>query len=167
MGKTGPTQLSAWFDGHAAALALYARQWLEAGLAEDVVQDVFLRLARQRRQPDNAKAWLFRCVRNAAINVLRSQRRRRRHEQRRAAERASWFVSRGDELIDAEAAQAALAELPAEQREVIVLRIWAGLTLREAGEVVGQPVSTVFSRYRAGLAGLRERMRTSCKSEKT
>jgi RNA polymerase sigma-70 factor (ECF subfamily) len=50
-----------------------------------------------------------------------------------------------------------LANLPDEQREVIVLRLWSGLTLAEVAELCQAPVSTVFSRYRTGLAALRRR----------
>ncbi|MHC4716097.1 MAG: RNA polymerase sigma factor [Planctomycetota bacterium] len=164
MGSISAEQLTRWFDAHAAAMVLYARQWLGSGRAEDVVQDVFVRLMTQRRAPGNVKAWLFRCVRNAAFNELRSRRRRRKHHERLGAERATWFESRPDDVIDAAAVQAALAGLPAKQREVIVLRIWGGLTHREIGEVTGKPLSTVFSRYRTALARIRQRMEASCRT---
>lgn len=163
MGQIDPGDLSRWFEGYGTLLVLYARQWLEAGQAEDAVQDVFVRLISQPRPPECAKAWLFRSVRNAAISRLRSRRRRHRRRQRLAEDLPRWFDPRPDDLLDAEAVQAALASLPAGQREAIVLRIWAGMTLRETADVTGQPISTVFSRYRAGLAALRQRMETPCK----
>ena len=165
MGSISPEQIGRWYDAHSAALVLYVRQWLQAGLAEDVVQDVFVRLASQRRPVAHVKAWLFRSVRNAALNQLRSQRRRRRHEQRLAAERPTWFAARADDLVDAKAAQAALESLPPQQREIIVLRIWGQMTLAEAADIVGLPVSTVFGRYRAGLDEIRRRMKPSCKTK--
>lgn len=164
MESISPEQLAQWFDAHAAAMVLYARQWLGAGRAEDVVQDVFVRLMTQRRQPKNVRAWLFRCVRNAAMNELRSRRRRRDRHEQAGAERAGWFVSNPDDVIDAADVQAALADLPDKQREAIVLRIWGGLSLREVAEVTGNPLSTVFSRYRTGLAEIRKRMRKPCKT---
>lgn len=162
MSGTDPCQLSRWFDAYAPVLVLYGRQWLDAARAEEVVQDAFLQLMSQRRSPENVKAWLFATVRNAAISEIRSQQRRRRHAEQAAGDRPEWFSSRPDELIDAAAAQQALTALPTEQREVIVLRIWAGMTLQEISEITNQPVSTLFSRYKAGLAELRKRMESPC-----
>ncbi len=162
MGRIDPANLSEWFEAYGASLVLYARQWLPSGQAEDAVQDVFVRLTMQRRPPASVKAWLFRAVRNAAVSQLRSRRRRLRHERQLAAAGASWFEPRPGDLLDAQTVQQALAMLPFEQREVIVLRIWAGMTLREAAEVIGRPMSTVHSRYRAGLAAIRQRMEKPC-----
>ena len=165
MGRIGAEQLARWFDAHAASLMLYARQWVDDAAAEDVVQDVFCRLAAQRRAPASARAWLFRSVRNAALNQVRSRRRRRAREQRPRAGPAAWFQPNPAAPIDAEAVRAAVAALPEAQREIIVLRIWAGLTLAEAAEVVGRPVSTLFSRYQAGLEAIRERMDKPCRTK--
>ncbi len=165
MESIGPTQLSEWFERYASVLVLYARRWLDPGLAEDVVQDVFIRLSAQRAAPDEVKAWLFRSVRNAAISQLRSRGRRTRHEERRASRRTDWFEARPDDLIDARTAQAALASLPPEESEVVVLRIWADMTLGEIADIVGQSVSTVFNRYQAALAGIRQRLELSCRTK--
>lgn len=54
-----------------------------------------------------------------------------------------------------------MAELPEAQREAIVLRIWGGLTLAEMSQVLGEPVSTLFSRYRAALEAMRVHMEKS------
>ena len=146
------------FDAHGRALVLYARQWLDDSGARDAVQEAFVRLLRRHELPPNALAWLYRTVRSTAIDALRRDRRRRRREQRATAGRATWFTSRPDDPIDAVAAQAALTTLPQEQQEVIVLRLWSDLTLAEVADVCETPVSTVFSRYRAGLAAIRERL---------
>lgn len=164
MASIEPGQFQQLFSAHGPALVLYASQWLEAGLAEDVVQEVFLRLISQRRGPQCWKAWLFVSVRNAAINQLRSLKRRRKHEGRLAERRPNWFEARPEDQLDAQQAQETLSALPQEQREVIVLRIWAGMTLREVADVVGQPISTVFSRYQAGLGAMRRKMEQSCRT---
>src|SRR5437660_5025979 len=96
------------FKAHADALLLYARQWVDAAQAEDVVQQVFVRLLSATRQPAEPRTWLFRCVRNAAISAWRSNRRRDRRESEVASESAAWFIPRPEDQIDAEAAQAAL-----------------------------------------------------------
>ncbi len=157
--------VSRLFDSHAKALLLYARQWVDAARAEEVVQDAFLRLMSQRNGPDKTKAWLFAAVRNSAISEVRSNRRYRKHGQHMALQQPGWFQPRADELVDAAAAQQALASLPQEQREVIVLRIWGGMTLQEISGIAGQPVSTLFSRYKAGLAALKKRMESPCKNK--
>jgi RNA polymerase sigma factor (sigma-70 family) len=152
-----------WFDAHARALVLYARQWMEDESARDAVQEAFMRLLRLPAEPANVPAWLYRTVRNAALDGQRADRRRRQREQRAASQRGAWFESRPGDLIDGAAAEAALAKLPGEQREVIVLRLWSGLSLAEVAAVCQAPVSTVFSRYRAGLAALRQQLESSCK----
>lgn len=167
MDNLGPVQLGRWFDTYGEVMVLYARQWLEPGPAEDVVQDVFLKLMAQRRPPEHPKAWLFRAVRNAAFNRLRSRKRRRKHEQTHAAQHRDWFENRFETLVDASAAQLALETLSTPQREIVVLRLWAGLTLQEASEMLGEPISTLHSRYVAAIKALRERMESSCKNKTT
>src|ERR1700744_4453722 len=76
-----PQRLSALFDAHAAQSVLYARQWLDRAAAEDVVQEVYVRLMLQQDPPANVKAWIFTAVRNEAISQTRSSARRRQREQ--------------------------------------------------------------------------------------
>ena len=167
MGPMRSAQLSEWFDALAPALVLYARQWVDAAPAEDVVQDVFARLMCRREAPGSPKGWLFRCVRNAAISRLRSESRRRRHHERLAAGGAAMFRPDPAAAIDAAAAEEALNELPLELREVVVLRIWGQMKLREIAETTGRPVSTVMSRYQSALEKIRQRMVKPCKTKQT
>lgn len=162
-----PAQLARTFDAHAATLILFARQWLVRSAAEDVVQDVFVNLMLQRRAPDNVKAWLYKAVRNAAISHARGAARRGNREERHAVQRPEWFEPRTEDLIDAAAAQQAMESLAPGQREVIVMRIWAQMSLAEIAEVTGLPVSTLFSRYRAGLSEIKRIMESSCQVKKT
>jgi RNA polymerase sigma-70 factor (ECF subfamily) len=161
-----PAQLARGFDAHAPSLVLFARQWLNRAAAEDVVQDAFVSLMGQRTPPDNLKAWLFTAVRNAAISCARSHSRRIVRETRQVERRPDWFESKAEDLIDASAAQAALDALPPEQREVIVMRIWAQMTLAEITQVTGEATSTLFSRYRAGLSEIKRIMESSCHMKK-
>jgi RNA polymerase sigma-70 factor (ECF subfamily) len=71
----GPEILGRLIDEHAAALVLYARQW--CATPEDVVQEAFLKLIAQKKPPDRLVSWLYRVVRNAAIDASRSAERRR------------------------------------------------------------------------------------------
>src|ERR1700679_552448 len=111
------TDFARLIDAHAAPLVLYARQWCEA--AEDVVQEAFLKLVRQRRQPVDVAAWLYRVVRNGAIDAGKMARRRQRRELA-AARPVRWFVEPEVDGLDAETAMAALDRLAPELREVIV-----------------------------------------------
>jgi RNA polymerase sigma factor (sigma-70 family) len=154
MPSTDPHLLARLYRQHAPALRLYARQW--GGGAEDLVQEAFVCLARQESPPDNVRAWLYRVVRNQALTAARTAARRKRREELASAPEA-WF-SRADEQLDAREATRVLAELPLETREVIVARLWGGLTFEEIAGLVGCSLPTAHRRYQAGLAQLRERL---------
>jgi RNA polymerase sigma-70 factor (ECF subfamily) len=158
-----PAKLGSWFDAYGGRLVLYARQWLSRQSAEDVVQDVFIRLFGQGDEPTNARAWLFRSVRNAAISAVRSERGRHRREHKVAGRQQDWFQSHAGDLLDAETAQSALTKLAENQREVIVLRIWGELTLAEVSQIVEMPISSVHECYRNGLIALRIELESSCR----
>ena len=160
----GPDLLGRLVDEHAAALVLYARQWCAA--PEDVVQDAFLKLVGQTPAPAEPLPWLYKVVRNAALSAARSARRRQRHEAEAAARAPAWFVPTECAGLDAAAAAAALKTLPAEQREVIVARLWGGLTFEQIAEVTGTPASTAHRWYLAGLSALRERLKVPCPKAK-
>jgi len=159
-----PADLAQWFETHAAPLVLYARQWLDGAAAEDAVQEAFARLMLHSRPPQHVQAWSYRTVRKEAIGRVRSEKRRDDRELRRTAPEI-WFDAQ--EPIDAAAAQAALQEIPATQREVVILRIWAGMTLQEIETITGSPVSTVFDQYQAALRAIREKMGVPCKTSET
>ena len=155
----GPEQLGRLVDDHAAALVLYARQWCAA--AEDVVQEAFVKLAAQRRPPDNVAAWLYRVVRNGSLSAARAERRRKRHESAAAAG-PGWFVRTDEAGLDGAAATAALQALPPELREPLVAHLWGGLTFEQVGELTGVSSSTAHRRYLSALSALRERLRVPC-----
>ena len=166
MGSMNPARLSEWYDAYCDRLLLYARTWLDADAAQDVVQAAFARLMSQTQAPSDVQAWLFRTVRNGAITRLREAQRHKRHDRRLSEKSSSWFENRPDDLIDGRAAQQVLMSLPEPQREVVLLRIWGQLTLAQIAQIVGSPVTTVHSRYKAALAAIRERMEQSCKTKK-
>ncbi len=165
MDAAGPEQLTRLLDEHSAALVLYAQQW--CGAPQDVVQNAFLQLMRQRPVPENVVGWLYRVVRNGAISASRSDQRRTRHERAAAHLGEPWLTAADGERIDAAAATAALRTLPIEQRETIVSRLWGGLTYHEIAKLTGTSKSTVHRRYLAGLTALRERLGEECLNRKT
>ena len=152
-------------DEHATALILYARQWCDA--PEDVVQEAVLQLMRQAEVPDNLPGWIYRAVRNLALNTSRASRRRGRREAEVAGCREPWFVSSEDDRLDAAAATEALAQLPLAQRETIVARLWGGLSFEEISQLTGSSTSSVHRWYHQGLAALRERLGATWQESKT
>jgi RNA polymerase sigma-70 factor (ECF subfamily) len=157
-------ELASLIDAHGAALVLYARQWSAA--PEDLVQSAFLKLVEQRRPPQEPLPWLFRVVRNAAIDAARGERRRQRRELA-VARPARWFAEPEIDGLDAEVAVAAMQGLPLEQREAIVAHLWGGLSFEEIGEVAGCSASSAFRRYSAGLAALRQELGVTCPNNPT
>jgi RNA polymerase sigma factor (sigma-70 family) len=162
MAGVGPELLERLAKEHAAALVLYARQW--CGTPEDVVQEAFLKLVVQKTPPDNP---LYRVVRNAALAASRADRRRRHHETIAAARAPVWFVDSDLAGLDAAATTAALRSLPPEQSEVIVARIWGGLTFEQIGEAVGCSAATAYRTYSAGLSALRKKLGAPCPDRPT
>jgi RNA polymerase sigma-70 factor (ECF subfamily) len=160
-----PEALGRLVDRHAAALALYARQWCAA--PEDVVQEAFVKLAGRRPPPADAAAWLYQVVRNGAISAGRAARRRQRHEADAAARRPAWFLPAEGAALDAAAAASALEALPAEERETVVAHLWGGLTFEQIGRLGGMAPSTAHRRYLKALAALRERLRVPCPNPST
>jgi RNA polymerase sigma-70 factor, ECF subfamily len=144
-----------YYDQHGPALVAYACSFVaDASAAEDAVHQVFLRLLRGNTQtPDAPLAYLYRAVRNAALNLRRNGKRDVPIETQ-----DSCFVHRGGNREAALALQAALGELPEEQREAVVMRTWSGMTLEEISVATGTPLNTVASRYRYALEKLRERL---------
>jgi RNA polymerase sigma-70 factor (ECF subfamily) len=146
-------------DSYGPPLLLYARQWCDT--PEDVVQEAFVKLVSLRQPPRSVGPWLYRVVRNAALDARKAARRRQRRESV-AASSVSWFVEPEMDGLDAAAAVAALQRLPADEREVIVARLWGGLSFEEIAEVAGCSASTAFRRYSAGLDALRKELGVPC-----
>jgi RNA polymerase sigma-70 factor (ECF subfamily) len=147
------TLIAEMFDRHASALALYASQW--TSLADDCVQEAICELARQPQAPDNPPAWLYRTVRNRALNAARSARRRATHEQA-AAERRAVLRSAALDPVSEVSLTDLLATLDATSREIVVLRVWGGLAWQEIAELVGGSKSTAQRHYVQALELLRK-----------
>jgi RNA polymerase sigma-70 factor (ECF subfamily) len=146
------------YDRHGRALLAYARSFVvDVAAAEDVLHQVFLQLVKGNTTvPDVPLAYLYRAVRNTALNS-------RRNGQHAVAQdglcQLPLFEHREGKQEEAIALHAALFELPEEQREIVILRIWSGMTLEEAANLIGVPLSTAASRYRYALEKLRERLK--------
>ena len=141
------------YELHGPALLAYACAFLrDPSGAEDVVHQVFLRLLREHVTVSGPPVgYLFRAVRNGALNHIRG-----RSREVELCGDGQWLESPSGSTEMAMALQSALQSVPEEQREVIVLRIWGQLTFEEAGAVIGISPNTAASRYRYGLAKLKE-----------
>lgn len=149
----------------AAALVLYARQWLDGTSADDAVQEAMAALFAQQRPPLNPPAWLYRAVRNAAIDASRGISRRRHRERSVAQARGEWFEPRPDASLDAQAAEQSLRRLNAEHREVVVLRIWGDFSFAKIAEIMELSPSTVHERYKTALTQLRIALEHPCSTK--
>ena len=136
------------YELKAADLILYGRALgLSHGEAEDVLQETFLALMQMAEFPREPEHYCIRSFRNRALNYRRSVWRRLTRE----LESLRWFEKSPGESPAERAAMRGLAELPVEQREVIVLKIWHRLTFEEIGGLLEISPNTAAGRYRYGL----------------
>ena len=148
-------RLQALYDKHASALLAYARSLgPDRGSAEELVQQVFLALLEGRKLPAEPRPYLFRAVRNTALNRHRASSR-----QVPIEEDAPWFAKDGVPGESELDLRRALAALPPEQREVVVMHLWGGLSFEETGRALDISPNTAASRYRYALSALRARLR--------
>ncbi len=128
--------------------------------ADDMLQETFVRLARTRNRlaaVENLVAYVFAAARNEAARLAGRKGRSPRQERAPRAEDLFCEAGGGD-LRAREAAESvagALARLEDPLREIVELKVYAGLTFREIAEVTGLPQGTVATRYRAALAKMR------------
>ncbi len=143
-------------DHHGAAFLLFARQYVRSlADAEDVLQEAFVRFWRKRQRARDPLPYLYTCVRNAALDLRRTDQRRKQREMV-AAQRVddAWFDTGVVEADRREAIERALSQLPIEQRETLVMKLWGGATFRQIGKALGVSSKTTASRYGSALESL-------------
>ncbi|HJZ92177.1 MAG TPA: RNA polymerase sigma factor [Gemmataceae bacterium] len=153
----GSDQWTDWLDRHGPALVLLARQWVVGRAdAEDVVQEAFVRFWRSRHRAADPAAYLYACVKNCALDWLRGRNRQARRERVAARPEGEPFFDGPAEHGERRAAlAAALGALPEAQREVVVMKIWGGLSFPQIAAALRIPPDTAASRYRYALAKMR------------
>ena len=160
-------ELERLYDEHAQALFAFLLNFMrDEGDTRDVLQEVFIKLAKQPellRGVRDERAFLIRLAHNAAIDLMRRRAARDKNTKQFGAdaEGLSPFALAADpdeQTFHAELS-AALAELPPEQRAVVHLKLWEGLTFEQIAEALGIPLNTAASRYRYATDKLRARLR--------
>lgn len=142
----------------------------DRSLAEEVVQETFWRVWRKadlfQTQRGAFTSWFFGITRNLSIDVLRRQRTQIQPVEETDAERiieqavdpsmnvpeAAWLREKHQQM------QAAIATLPKEQRNVIEMAYFRGLTRQEIAQATGEPLGTIHTRARLALQKLREEL---------
>lgn len=148
---------------HGGAIFALARRVLGShNLAEEVVQEVFVRLwyETERFDPERGslRSYLLAQTHGRAVDLLRSETARRQREQNQALQVPSepyHLESEVEALTVAEHVRDALQSLPEPERRAIEMAYFGGRTYREVAKFLGEPEGTVKSRIRAGLRRVR------------
>ncbi|HEX4212667.1 MAG TPA: sigma-70 family RNA polymerase sigma factor [Candidatus Dormibacteraeota bacterium] len=148
------------YGGLAYSIAL--RILGDTGRAEDVVQDVFLKIWRAAPGFDPARGqlrtWLITAVRNRSVDYLRGRGAYQRRELELSPELATTGSDPWEQVslsLEQDAVREALISLPAEQRQVVELAYFSGYTGGEIAGMIDAPLSTVKGRMRLALEKLR------------
>ncbi|MBP7827457.1 MAG: RNA polymerase sigma factor [Verrucomicrobia bacterium] len=160
-------ELERLYDEHAQALfAFLLNLTRDEADTRDLLQEIFVKLVRQPellqhvREP---RPFLIRLAHNAAIDLIRRRETRRKYHDQlgEQLERVSAFAPADDpdERAFRTALNQALGELPPDQRAVLHLKLWEGLTFEQIAGALEISPNTAASRYRYGLDKLRDQLR--------
>ena len=165
--RRDPRAMAELYDRYGRlAYALILRVVRDAGIAEDLVQETFLRVWNRVQGFDAERgglgAWLLAVARNRAIDYLRSSAGRMRNSLELAeTDHPALFTEIEKELFDADRlrrVRAALEKLPGKHRAVIELAYFEGLSQAEMAERMGEPLGTVKTWVRTALKSLRDEL---------
>lgn len=163
IGRWQHPALAEAFRRHSGAVFALARRLLnEPAQAEEIVQEVFLRLwnAPERFDPSRGslRSYLLTQTHGRAVDAIRSDTSRRRREDRdeQRATAAGYDLERevGDMIVE-EHVRAAVAGLSPTEREAIELAYFGGHTYREVAVILNEPEGTIKARIRTGMVRLR------------
>jgi RNA polymerase sigma-70 factor (ECF subfamily) len=152
------------YERHGPVLLAYALSLLQdRSAAEDVLHHVFVKLL-QRDVAINGQPlhYLYRAVRNTAHNYRRDHAR-----ECELPPNSDWLESPRGMEESGLALQSALAALPDEQREIMILRVWGQMTFEEAAAALDISPNTAASRYRYALSKLKEQFQPLAKAAAT
>ncbi len=167
MAAISQNQLAQWYEAYGNELMLYARQWSPDQQAEDIIQDAFIKLLKQRRPPENIRAWLFCVVRNDSISNVRSMQQRQKADQKILKSEVAWFEPSSNDLIDANHAQNILQTLPSHLCDIVMLRIWGQMSLKEIAKIMDKSIPMIHKDYTKALEIIRKDLEhISCTKKK-
>jgi RNA polymerase sigma-70 factor, ECF subfamily len=163
IGRWHEDALAEVFRRHAGAVFALARRVLgDGGRAEDIVQEIFVRLWNEPERFDSERgslrSFLLAQTHGRAVDLLRSDSARRNREDReaRAAAEAGYDLEREVwDMAVADRVREAVGTLPQDERRAIELAYFGGRTYREVATELGTPEGTIKSRIRAGLQRMR------------
>ena len=146
-------EVRAFYVAHRTGLLAYAGTLVaEASEAEDLVQAAIYRLLRRGRAPRRLRPFVFRSLRNAAIDGSRRVRSTTQVHEVQTSYLDEAAVEASAEL------RRCLESLDGRDREIVMLKVIAGLTFREIAKVIRVNENTVATRYRRALARLRREL---------
>ncbi len=149
-------------DAHIAAMFSHGMALLrnEASV-RDLLQDVFVKLAESRttiNQSATERGYLLKMVHNAAIDRMRREKIRHDHSPTPSRDLFARCPDPDREAFRGQL-ELSLDQLPHDQREAVVLKLWEGCTFEEISGICGVPLNTAASRYRYGIEKLRQLLR--------
>lgn len=161
--RAGEMTLEEVYDRYAGPLFRYALALTGSrDDAEDAVQEVFARVAKERRRMagvESPKAYLYTAVRHASFVIIRGRRRGDKLRDAMAFDAGARVWAEEDTHgVDPGVVREAFMRLPMDQREVVALKALDGMTFKEIAEVTHTSMNTVMSRYRYGVEKLRREL---------
>lgn len=148
----------ALYDGyHRLVYGVALRVLSDPGNAEDVTQAVFMKIwsSPETFRSGNFGAWIVRVARNRAFDAFRARAARPEDQIPEAIAAQDALEDTAMAQLDAEFVRAAIAQLPEEQRRLIELGFFGGVTHQEMAQSTGLPLGTVKTRIRSALRRLR------------
>ena len=171
--RARPEALSELYDRYARLVFSLALHTLgDSGSAEEVTQDVFLRIWQKaesyQESAGKVSTWMTSIARNRAIDVLRKRSARPEGHLIDTEDPLSRLPLSPDGLdledsahqsIEIEKVQEAMGNLPPEQRQALLMAYFYGYSHSQIAEKTGEPLGTVKTRIRTGMQKLREMLR--------
>ncbi len=169
IGRWQPQALAEVYRRHAGAVyALASRVLRDSSLAEEIVQEVFLRLWARPETFDpergRLRSFLLAQAHGRAVDAVRADVSRRRREEHSGSEPPPGDADVDDQVWNAAVAgqiRTVMAALPEKQRKALELAYFGGHTCREVAIALGEPEGTVKSRIRAGLRRMRAELNSA------
>ena len=126
----------------------------DRGAAEDAVQDALLTVSALKEEPDDLAAYLFRAVRNKALHSTKQSQRFTTETE--FSEFVDYSSQSPEQQVLTSQIMKQLHTLKQDQQQVLIMKLFAGLTFEEISEITGCSINTVASWYRRGIAKLKE-----------